>query len=197
MLYETKKILELFEGFVQYPYIRADGKQIIGYGHRIGLKEAAERTGGISHMEAQRLLAIDFTKVMNVICKMVQGPPHEIEALGLLAFSVGPGILVNPSGKNGEREKSLAALMAGGSVAKPAKIIADYRKGDKAAVANQFLDWDKVTGPKGKVALQGYTCRRIAERFLFLGEIDNLFDFVDGVFSGRIQRKMITEIQRT
>jgi lysozyme len=138
-------LIKSFEGLFLKPYLDPIQIPTIGYG-TIQYENDAKVTMNdpeITEERATELLQYEVDKKSAAIEKMckVQLNDNEFAALAAFSYNVGSGAL---------QGSTLMKLLSAGT--------------DRAAVADQFLRWDKAGGKQ----LPGLTRRRQAERSLFL-----------------------------
>ena len=140
-------LIKFFEGFRASAYLCAAGKRTIGYGHVLLGDENLPKQ--ISREQADHLLRNDVEAVARVValaieCPLTQG---QFDALVSLAFNIGTTAFL---------KSTLARKLNLGD--------------DLESCASEFLRWHKATVGGKKIALDGLTRRRAAERALFLGD---------------------------
>ena len=135
-------LIRRFEGFSESVYLCPAGKPTIGYGHVLRPGEAFPEP--ISQADATDILAEDCRTVEIFINANVRVPlaQHEFDALVCFVYNIGVGAF--------DRSTLLRFL----------------NMGERAAVVNEFLRWNKVQG----APMEGLTRRRMAEAKMFLGE---------------------------
>lgn len=138
-------LIKSFEGLFLKPYLDPIKIPTIGYGtiqyedgRKVSMQDAP-----ISEERATELLQHEVDKKAAAVESLVKVPlnDNEFAALASFSYNVGSGALGG---------STLLKLLNAGS--------------DRAAVADQFLRWDKAGGKQ----LPGLTRRRQAERSLFL-----------------------------
>lgn len=138
-------LIKSFEGLFLKPYLDPIKIPTIGYGtikYPNG-KKVTMADRAITEAEATEYLMFEVEEKSSAVEKMTKVPlnDNEFAALASFSYNVGSGAL--------EKSTLMKLLNAGA---------------DRAAVADQFLRWDKAGGKQ----LPGLTRRRQAERSLFL-----------------------------
>lgn len=145
------EIIKTFEGLRLRAYKCPAGKWTIGYGHtgpdvHPGLEITKER--------AEELLRQDLLRFENQVMFLVTIPINENQFSALVSFTYNVGADIDEDTiPEGLGDSTLLKLL---------------NKGDFQGAANQFPLWCKS---KGKI-LPGLAKRRVAERKLFLKEVD-------------------------
>lgn len=133
-------------GFAEYPYRCPAGKSTVGWGHVVSSGEDLDYP--LTRAQADALLRQDARKALGTVMAMVTVPLTVAmqAALLCLAFNIGQYAFANST------------------------LLRNLNAGDYAGAVDQFPRWNKATNPHTgqKVALDGLTRRRAAERTLFL-----------------------------
>jgi len=142
------EFIRSWEGCELDPYLDQAGYLTVGVGHLLsGEDDPWNKT--ITVDEADYLLSGDVQPPEEVIMEEVQVEIHQnhFNALASLIFNIGTGAF---------RDSTLLRVL---------------NEGDYMGAADQFLVWNKITVDGEKVASQGLTNRREAERTLFLTSV--------------------------
>lgn len=145
------KLIKSFEGLRLKPYLCSAGVPTIGYGSTYyqDKKKVTLKDQPISEATAEMLLQVNLKEFENRVENMVKVSinDNEFDALVCFAYNIGISAL---------EKSTLLKLLNSGA--------------DRAAVADQFLRWNKAGGKE----LAGLTRRRQAERSLFLQPVANI-----------------------
>lgn len=140
-------------------YFDEAGNPTIGIGHLLRTGERDKFRHGITSEHALRLFRDDIQPIEDELNNTFRKgflSQHEFDALASFIFNIGIG----------KRKKNPDIGFAGSDLKKY------LLEGDKAAAAEQFMVWNKVTkvvnGERKKVRSRGLTNRRQMERNLFL-----------------------------
>lgn len=136
------------EGNVLTAYRDSVGILTIGVGHTTAAGATTVTPGmKITAAESDQILSRDLAKFEPAVLAAVKVPmsQNEFDALVSLAFNIGGGAFSTSS------------------------VVKKLNAGDRRGAADAFLAWDKATVRGKKVALEGLTNRRKAERLQFLG----------------------------
>ena len=133
-------LIKHFEGLRLNRYLDAVGKPTIGYGHLILPHERFDRP--LTASAAQALLKQDLRSAERALCRLLHVPitQQQFDALMSFVFNLGAGRL---------RSSTLLRYLNASATSR---------------AADQFLVWNRAGGRP----LAGLTCRRQAERKLFL-----------------------------
>ncbi|MBN9034979.1 MAG: glycoside hydrolase family protein [Rhizobiales bacterium] len=135
------------EGCILTAYKDSAGVLTIGVGHTTAAGPPAVTAGlKITAAQADEILSRDLAAVEADVNRLVTVPlnQNEFDALVSLVFNIG------------------------GTAFRKSTLRAKLNAGDRAGAANAFLSWNKITKGGKKVALEGLTNRRKAERAQFL-----------------------------
>lgn len=140
------ELVKSFEGCYLNAYLCPAGVWTIGYGHtgKVDGKNIG-RGMKITKKKAIKLLKNDMKEFENVVEKLVKVKlnQNQFDALVSFAFNCGAGSLQSST------------------------LLKKLNAGDYNGASNEFIKWNKVTIDGRKVALDGLTKRRKAEKKLF------------------------------
>lgn len=135
-------------GFADYPYRCPAGKWTVGWGHVVIGTESWQFP--LTREVADAWLRSDASKALGMLMARVTVPLTVAmqAALISLVYNIGRSAFANST------------------------LLRKINAGDYAGAAEQFPRWNKATDPRTgqKVALDGLTRRRAAERALFLSD---------------------------
>lgn len=138
------------EGTKLSAYQDSKGVWTIGTGHTSAAGDPKVSKGlKITAWEADQILSRDLGTVENTVNGNVRVPlnQNEFDALVSLVFNIG------------------------GAAFRGSTVLRKLNAGDRAGAADAFLAWNKITKGGKKVALEGLTSRRKAERAQFLAPV--------------------------
>lgn len=144
-----RDLVKRFESFQPDVYIAPEGKPTIGYGHVI--LEGERFPEPMTRAQADDLLARDLTRFELAVRNAVKAPltSNQFSALASFVFNVGEGAF-----------KKSTML----------KLVNTF---NMKAAAKEFERWNHATVKGDRVAEDGLTARRQAERELFEKEQEN------------------------
>jgi lysozyme len=143
-------LIKSFEGFVGHPYRDEVGVWTIGYGHTEGVGPNSRH---LTEPQASKLLKEDLDKRYAPYVNALGLPltQNQFDALVSFVYNVGPGGIATSS----HAGRALRAL-------------------EWLSAADHLLDWDMAGG---RVS-EGLRRRRVAERALFLRQVNPLAGFL-------------------
>lgn len=155
---EARKMIESFEGLQLKAYRDEVGIWTIGYGHTGKQHNDGTVYPGrvITAEKADQLLDYDMDQFESRVCSLVRIPITDFEFGALVAFDFNTGGLTLDGGE-------------------PSTLLKLMNVGDRPGVAGQFPLWNHAGG----VVLGGLTRRRKAERALFLGNLPEMWEWIN------------------